>query len=67
MVGGRVNFTTRVYRNSILLVQRELAEWDEWNEESIQERSNRIINFALEHWRIDPAAGPEPDAIKTSG
>ena len=54
------------YRNSILLVQRELAEWDEWNEESIQGRGNRIINFALEHWRIDPAAGPEADAIKTS-
>ena len=55
------------YRNSILLVQRELAEWDEWNEESIQERGNQIINFALKRWRIGSTAGPEADATQTSG
>ena len=55
------------YSNSILLVQRELAEWDEWNGESIQERGNRIINFALKRWRIGPTAGPEANAHRTSG
>ena len=55
------------YRNSILLVQRDLAKCDEWNEESIQGRGNRIIKFALQRWRIDPVAGPEADAAQTSG
>ena len=40
------------YRNSILRVQSGLAEWDEWNEDSIRKRGNRIIDFALECWRI---------------
>ena len=54
------------YSNSILLVQRELAEWDEWNAESIQERGNRIISFALKRWRIGPTAAPEAKAAQTS-
>ena len=54
------------YRNSILLVQQELAEWDEWNEESIQERGNRIIDFALDRWQIDRVAGSEADATQMS-
>ncbi len=54
------------YSNSILLVQRELAKWDEWNAESIQERGNRIISFALKRWRIGPTAAPEAKAAQTS-
>ncbi len=42
------------YGNSILRVQRDLEEWREWNEASIQERGETIIDFALERWRIDP-------------
>ena len=42
------------YRNSILRVQKDLARYEQWNAESIQERGNRIIEFALERWRIGP-------------
>ena len=49
----------KTYRDSSLRVQRELEEkWEEWNEASIQERGNEIIDFALERWRIDPTVGP---------
>ena len=40
------------YRESILLVQRDLATWEEWNEASIRERGTRIIAFALKRWQI---------------
>lgn len=48
------------YRNSVLLVQRELANYDEWNEASIQERGETIIDFAMERWHVGPSADPEP-------
>ena len=54
------------YRNSILLVQRDLANWEEWNEASIHERGATIIDFALERWRIGPTAGPEAKTARTS-
>ena len=55
------------YGNSILRVQRDLEEWEAWNESSIQARGAAIIDFALERWRIDPTAGPEAKAGQTSG
>ena len=54
------------YRNSILLVQRDLAKWEEWNAASIHERGGSIIDFALERWRIGPPADPEAQAAQTS-
>ncbi len=47
------------YRNSILLVQRDLAKWEKWNEDSIQVRGDEIIDFALKRWRIGLTADPE--------
>ena len=55
------------YRNSILLVQRDLANWKQWNESSIHDRGKEIIDFALDRWRIDPAAAPEAKAARKSG
>ena len=55
------------YGNSILRVQRDLQEWEEWNESSIQERGATIIDFALERWRIGSTAGPEANATQISG
>ena len=40
------------YTNSSLLVQRELVEESEWNVGAIEARENRIVNFALERWRV---------------
>ena len=55
------------YCDSSLRVQRDLETCEEWNESSIQERGARIIDFALERWRIGPTAGPEANATRTSG
>ena len=51
------------YRNSVLRVQRDLAAWEEWNEASIGKRGDRIMDFALGRWVIDP----EASATTTSG
>ena len=53
------------YRNSSLRVQKNLAKYEQWNESSIQERGAKIIDFALEHWRIGPPASPEVQAART--
>ena len=46
------------YRNSVLLVQRDLKKWNQWNESSIHDRGDKIIDFALKRWQIGPAADP---------
>ena len=63
---GKSGLGDECYRNSILLVQRELAEQEEWNEASIHDRGATIIEFALERWRIGPLADPETQAAQTS-
>ncbi|MDE0358438.1 MAG: DUF262 domain-containing HNH endonuclease family protein [Gammaproteobacteria bacterium] len=63
---GESELGDECYRNSILLVQRDLARWEEWNKASIQDRGAAIIDFALERWRIGPPADPEAQAARTS-
>ena len=63
MMGNRSFDEKKIcYGKSILLVQRELATCEEWNEASIRERGTRIIAFALKRWKTKPTAGPETDA-----
>ena len=52
------------YRSSALLVQSELANWEQWNEATIRERGDKIIDFALARWRIGPATGPATEAAQ---
>ena len=40
------------YANSSLLVQKELAEQKSWNAKAISERETRIVEFALQRWRM---------------
>jgi len=40
------------YQNSILRVQKQLSEFEEWSKEQIEKRENEIIKFAIERWRI---------------
>ena len=54
------------YCDSSLRVQRELGDWPEWNKSSIKARGATIIDFALERWRISPAADPEAQVAQTS-
>lgn len=40
------------YANSSLWVQKELAEKSIWNSETVREREDRLVNFALQRWNI---------------
>lgn len=59
---GAGNPDDKCYRNSSLRVQRDLVNWEEWNEATIQERADQIIDFAMDRWRVGPATGPTNDA-----
>lgn len=40
------------FRNSGLKINRDLAELDNWNEDKIKERAEKLSNIALEIWSI---------------
>ncbi len=40
------------YKDSSLRVQRELANLGEWNPDTIKEREDRIVEFALKRWSV---------------
>ena len=40
------------YVGSSLRVQRDLADWTKWNADSIQEREDKIVEFALKRWSV---------------
>lgn len=46
------------YKSSNLQVQRNLAEFDTFGREEIEQREEQIIDFALEEWSI--SANPQP-------
>jgi hypothetical protein len=42
----------RVYRNSKFQSERELAEeWSDWNSQSIDDRQDKLMKFALDRWK----------------
>lgn len=41
------------YKDSILRVQKQLDDYDEWTIETIQDRGSQIIEFALNRWSIE--------------
>jgi len=55
--GGR----EKEYASSSLRVQRELTAFDTFGKSAIDQRSDTLVSFALEHWSIDPAL-PELDS-----
>ncbi len=42
-----------IYKKSILRVQRELAKYDKWGTEQIDEREEELVEFALEKWKYN--------------
>ena len=40
------------YSNSSLLVQKELSNQNKWTAETIREREDRIVQFALQRWSV---------------
>ena len=40
------------YADSSLRVQRELKRFDQWNSDTIREREDRIVEFALKRWAV---------------
>ena len=47
------NIKRPIYEKSNLRVQRELAEYDRWGSEEINEREKELVQFALERWKHD--------------
>ena len=55
--GGR----EKEYASSSLRVQRELAAFDTFGRQALDQRTDTLVAFALEHWSIDPPQ-PDPDS-----
>ncbi len=41
------------YKKSNLRVQRELAEYDHWGRDTIEQREGELVRFSLNRWRYD--------------
>jgi hypothetical protein len=48
----------RCYSNSSLFQERELARFDDWTEESIFKRREKIIKWYLDRWHLDDSDVP---------
>jgi len=46
----------RCYSNSILFQERELANWMDWTEKELLERREKLINWAIQRWNVEPGA-----------
>jgi len=51
---GNNSFDTKKkeYQNSVLRVQKELSDFEEWGKEQIEKRETQIIKFATERWKV---------------
>jgi len=47
------NVKRPIYEKSNLRVQRELAKYDKWGVEQIDEREEELVKFALERWKCN--------------
>ena len=50
---GQEDSGTPCYANSLLLEERELARWNDWEPESIDERRRILLEWAKERWGFD--------------
>lgn len=47
----------KAYANSSLKVQRDLADFSKFDRETIEQREEDIVSFAIEHWSVESSAG----------
>ncbi|MCK4224895.1 MAG: DUF1524 domain-containing protein, partial [candidate division Zixibacteria bacterium] len=47
------NVKRPIYEKSNLRIQRELAKYDKWDMEQMNERENELVEFALERWKYN--------------
>ena len=50
---GIASADNRCYASSLLLVERELTKWDDWNPDSIDQRRAMLLEWARERWQVD--------------
>jgi Protein of unknown function (DUF1524) len=48
----------RCYSNSNLYQERELAQYDDWTEETLLERRKKLIKWVLERWHLEDSDIP---------
>ncbi|MBL8684859.1 MAG: DUF262 domain-containing protein [Myxococcales bacterium] len=58
--------TNPCYANSQLVIERDLAAYEEWTPKTILARREAIVKWALERWRVDeaPTSAPSPAEMK---
>ena len=56
--------STYCYAKAWFFTEQELMEWAEWTPAGINERRNRLLQWAHKRWKVDfsDIAGPPPDA-----
>ncbi len=54
--------TRPCYANSQLVIERDLAAYDDWTPESVLARRAAIVKWALERWRVEGPPTASPDA-----
>ena len=64
---GDATWEKPCYANSLLVQERELANFDDWTPQTIRERRKPIVQWALERWSMNESAQglrsrPEDDA-----
>ena len=62
---GAIDANGRCYAGSPFFQEQELAQYDEWTREAINERRTKLLEWAKERWRVDfsgiDAVEPEND------
>jgi hypothetical protein len=58
---GHPGLLQRCYANSPLFSERELAHLDDWNEESLKVRRQKIVDWAAKRWAVEQVLPVKPD------
>lgn len=53
---GSVNAEGHCYAKSPFFVERELAQWENWDADAIDERRTRLLEWAKQRWAIESSA-----------
>ncbi len=58
---GREDLKTPCYAKSLLLEERELTRWDDWEPKAIDERRKTLLEWAKERWSFDFGGSSDDD------
>lgn len=53
----------RTYAGSKLFIEQALARYDDWTPDEIEQRRQRIREWAVERWHVEPPEAPVPEKV----